>query len=244
MNEKTQSIYSNKVRSYGDGQMKKEQSRITKKNKSSFNGWKWAFISLVSLILIGLFFLFRALQPVSMQEEATKQSLESTDEVSLVSTITTEDAETIMNSSIKAMITDEQFSYEVVLDEQLEIHSNVELFSFKIPYTLFFDPYVTEDGNLQLRADAIQLANFSLPVSAVLSLLAGELELPPYIGVDSELQLILIDFNKMSAAYDFGITMQKVDLENNDIQLKLSVNQATLIEAIHFENNSQLEDTN
>lgn len=223
--------------------MEKEQSRTREKNKSAFNGWKWAFISLVSLIITGLFFLFRALQPVSMSAEEMQQPIESKNTVSLVSIITTEDAETIMNSSIKAMITDEKYSYEVVLDEQLEIHSNVELFNFKIPYTLFFDPYVTEDGNLQLRADAIQLANFSLPVSAVLSLLAGELELPPYIGVDSEQQLILIDFNKLSAAYDFGITMQKFDLENNDIQLKLSVNQATLIEAIHFENTSQQRET-
>lgn len=235
MNGKNQSFYLKKVRSYGGGQMKKEQSRATKKNKSPVNGWKWAFISLISLILIGLLFLFRVLQPVSLQEEVTQQPVELKDEISLVSTITKEDAEVIMNSSIEAMIVDEQLSYEVRLDKQLEIRSNVKLFNFEIPYTLFFDPYVTEDGNLQLRADMIELANFSLPVSAVLNILASELELPYYIGVDSEAKIILIDFNALSTQYDKKITMEKIDLENNEIQLKLSLNKDTLIEGLNIE---------
>lgn len=235
MNGKNQSLYLSKVKSYGDGQMKKEQSRTTKKNKSSFNGWKWAFISLVSLILIGLFFLIRALQPVVLENEATQRPIDSKNEVSLVSIITTEDAETIMNQSIQAMVVDERLSYEVQLDDQLKILSKVNVFNFEIPYTLFFDPYVTEDGNIQLRADAIELANFSLPVSAVMSILTGELDLPAYIGIDSEEKMILIDFNKLSTQYDKRITMEKIDLENNEIQLKLSLNKDTLIEGLNFD---------
>lgn len=208
------------------------------KEKTAINWWKWAFLSSISLIVIGLIMLIRAVQPVSIQEKETGLPVDSKDEVSLVSTITKEDAATIMNTSIDAMIVDERLSYEVRLDNQLEIHSNVQLFGFDIPYTLFFDPYVTEEGNLQLRADAIELANFSLPVSAVLSILAGELELPNYIGVDSQTQIILIDFNKLSSQYDKGITMEKIDLETNEIQLKLSLNKDTLIEGLNFYNDS------
>lgn len=214
--------------------MNEKRSR-NNKEKTSINFWKWAFLSLVSLIVIGLFLFVRALQPVSIKESDPKNTTELTNELSLVSTITTEDAEVLMNQSIEAMLIDEQLSYEVILDDQLEIRSTVKLFTFEVPYTLFLDPYVTEDGNLQLRANAIELANFSLPVSAVLSLLAGELELPFYIGVDSAAKIILIDFNELSTRHGIGITMKKIDLENNEIQLKLSVNQATLIEALNFD---------
>lgn len=214
--------------------MNEKRSR-NNKGKTSINFWKWAFLSLVSLIIIGLFLFVRALQPVSIKESVPKNTVELKDELSLVSTITTEDAEVLMNQSIEAMLIDEQLAYEVSLDEQLEIRSTAKLFTFEVPYTLFLDPYVTDDGNLQLRADAIELANFSLPVSAVLSLLAGELELPFYIGVDSAAKIILIDFNELSTQHGIGITMEKIDLENNEIQLKLSVNQATLIEALNFD---------
>lgn len=220
--------------------MKEDQSRKTK-NKSSVNIWKWAFLTLVSLITIGFVLLFRALQPVSIEDNQVNAPISLEEEVSLVSSITTQDAETILNTSIETMGTDEQLSYEVKLDDQLEIQSSVELFNLTIPYSLYFDPYVTEEGNLQLRTDSIELANFSLPISAVLSLLAGGLDLPPYIGVDSEAGLILIDFNELSAEFNVRVMMKKVDLENDDIQLKLSVNQATLIEAINFEDTSLIE---
>lgn len=205
------------------------------KKKRTINWWKWALLSIVSLVAVGAVILIRALQPVSTREELTNRPIETTDAVSLVSTITTEDAEIIMNRSLEAMITDERLSYEIILDEQLEIHSSVKLFNLTIPYTLFFDPYVTENGNLQLHADAIELSSFSLPVSAVLSLLAGELELPFYIGVDSAAQFILIDFNELSKEHDIAVVMQKIDLENNEIQLKLSMNQDTLIEGLSFD---------
>lgn len=204
--------------------------------KRAINWWKWVLLSLISIIVMGLLFFIKALQPVIIQETMTAKPSElQKDKISLVSTITTEDAEIIINRSIDSMIIDENISYEVILDDQLEIHSNIELFNMKIPYTLFFDPFVTEDGNLQLRADVIELANFSLPVSAVLTLLAGELELPFYIKVDSSAKIILIDFNELSTQHDIGATMNKIDLGNNEIQLKLSVNHATLIKALNFD---------
>lgn len=214
--------------------MNEKRSRRAKEKKS-INWWKWAFLSLISVILIGIFFLVRALQPVSIKGKEVEEAVELKDEISLVSTITKEDAEVIMNRSIEAMIVDDQLSYEVRLNKQLEIRSNVKLFNFEIPYTLFFDPYVTEDGDVQLRAEAIELANFSLPVSAILSILSSELELPYYIGVDSEEKIILIDFNQLSTQYDKRITMEKIDLENNEIQLKLSLNKDTLIKGLNFE---------
>lgn len=217
--------------------MNEKRSKDIEK-KASINWWKWAFVSLVSLMFIGIILLIRSIQPVMIQEEDVQEPIELKDEVSLVSTITKEDAAIIMNESIQAMIVDEKTTYEVRLDNQLEILSKVQVFNFDIPYTLFFDPYVTEDGNIQLRADAIELANFSLPVSAVMSILANELELPSYIGIDSEEKIILIDFNELSAQYDKRITMEKIDLENNEIQLKLSLNKDTLIKGLNFNKNA------
>lgn len=213
--------------------MNEQRSRKVKE-KTPINWWKWAFLSLISVVILGIVLLVSALQPVTIEEADTETPVEFKDDVSLVSIITKEDAVFIMNNSFEAMMTDSQLSYEVVLDDQLEIRSTVNLFNLQIPYTLFFTPYVTENGNLQLRAEAIELASFSLPVSAVLSLLAGELELPFYIGVDSAAKLIVIDFNELSRQQDIGIAMEKIDLENNEIQLKLSVNQATLIKGLNF----------
>ncbi len=216
-----------------------ETPKQNNKEHSATNWWKWAFLSLVSLIVIALIYFLSILQPVSIKEETT-EPVQLEKEMSLVSSFTKEDVETLMNTYLETLIEDEEQSYEIKLDDQLEIQSSVEILKLNIPYTLSFNPYVTEDGDLQLRADSIDLANFSMPVGAVLSIVSHELDLPFYIDIDSEDKMILVNFNELSAHYDIGMRMEKIDLENNDIQLKLSLNKDTLIEALDFEKKSQL----
>lgn len=217
--------------------MNEKRSRPPKE-KSAMNWWKWAFISLFTLLLIGLFWLIHAVQPVRIDQEDAEQEIVSVDEeVALVSNLTKEDAATIMNIYLETVEENEVGSYEIVLEDQLEIQARVDIFQWQVPYTLSFEPLVTENGNLQLRADTIELSSFTMPVSTVLSVLANELDLPPFIGVDSGEQMILIDFNKLSEEYDVGVTMEKIDLENNEIELKLSLNKDTLLETMKFEKN-------
>lgn len=209
-------------------------------NNKSVNWWKWLFLLLISLIVIGLAWFVLSVRSVSINEPNNEEVVQSTDEMVLSTSLAKEDAERLINSYLTTTTKENATDYTVSLTDQLEIAGTVDLFNLDVPFTLYFDPYVVENGNLQLRAESVQLASFSMPVSAVMSILANQLEVPTFIAIDSDTQMIVINLNELRAQYDIGVEMTKVDLENDDIQLNLFVDEISLIENMNLEGtNSQ-----
>lgn len=205
-------------------------------NNREVNGWKWAFLILLVLI-IGFFgYLAINLQSVSINEQNTTP-LDPTDEsIELSASMNTEDTERLVNTYLDAAVEED---YTVALTNQLEIHGNIAILGFDVPFSLYLDPYVTENGNIQLRGESVDLANFSLPVSGVMSLFANQMDIPDFVAIDSESQIIAINLNELTAELNFDIEMTQINLEEDVLELNLRVNEGTLADQIQFESNNQ-----
>lgn len=205
-------------------------------NNREVNGWKWAFLILLVLI-IGFFgYLAINLQSVSINEQNTTP-LDPTDEsIELSASMNTEDTEQLVNTYLDAAVEED---YTVALTNQLEIHGNIAILGFDVPFSLYLDPYVTENGNIQLRGESVDLANFSLPVSGVMSLFANQMDIPDFVAIDSESQIIAINLNELTAELNFDIEMTQINLEEDVLELNLRVNEGTLADQIQFESNNQ-----
>lgn len=214
-----------------------ETSRQNKKSHKKINKWKWAFLTLVSLVLLVFFFFIRALLPISTEklEQNEFPIVDNEDKIEIGSSLRKEDAEFIMNSYLEAQMEEEGPSYQIKIEEDLNLSASLKIMGLELPFTIAFDPYATEDGNLQLRARSMELASLSLPVSAVLSALSSQMDLPTYIDLDSAEKMILVDFSELRDYYPYGVELEKIDLKNNDIRLKLFVNKDTLIRALDSE---------
>lgn len=211
-------------------------SRQNRQESGKVNYWKWAFISLIALLVLGVILLLQAIRPInSVEDSANKTPIDPKGEIEMVSELSKEDVEFVLNSFLEVETKDSPASYQVKLDEELELASKIEWMGLTIPFSLTFEPYATEDGNLQLRAQSVEVASFSLPVSAIMAALGNQMDLPTFIQLDSESQMILVDFNQLHNFYPYGIELEKVDLENDEIQLKLFVNKATLKRALDSE---------
>lgn len=211
-------------------------SRQNRQESGKVNYWKWAFISLIALLVLGVILLLQAIRPInSVEDSANKTPIDPKGEIEIVSELSKEDVEFVLNSFLEVETKDSPASYQVKLDEELELASKIEWMGLTIPFSLTFEPYATEDGNLQLRAQSVEVASFSLPVSAIMAALGNQMDLPTFIQLDSESQMILVNFNQLHNFYPYGIELEKVDLENDEIQLKLFVNKATLKRALDSE---------
>lgn len=213
--------------------MNEQTRRSQNKNEASgFNGWKWAFIGLVALILGAFIYLTMAVQPVDVNEANTEQILHNEEPVVLSTSVNKEDAELMINTYLNEAIGEDYEDYRVALTDHLEVHGNIEVFGFEVPFSLYFKPYILENGNLQLRGESVELANFSLPVSAVMSLFTRQVNLPDFIAVDSEQQLIVINLNEMTEELSFDITVDRINLEEDEIELNLYLNRGTISDTI------------
>ena len=209
--------------------MKTNQTRSNNdSNKPKVNGWKWSFITLVLLIIGFIVYLGFLLQPVLTNQSETEPIVTEVDQVSLTTSLTKEDTELIINEYLSKAMGNEFESYSIVLSDALEIHGEMNILSFNVPFILYFLPYALENGNIQLRGETVELANFSLPVSGVMSLLAQQLALPEFIAIDSNAQMIEIDLTELMQDYSFDLTVDQIDLEQDIIQFNLGIDKDSL----------------
>jgi len=209
-----------------------EENRRQRQNRSDdtqTNPWKWAFIGLVSLLLIGVIYLVVTIQPVSVNEPNTEAPATADDELVLQASMNREDTEQLMNIYLQEEVGEDFNNYEINLTEQLEVHGNVTFVGLDIPFSLYMDPYVQDNGNIQLRGDAVELAGVSLPVSAVMSLIGNQVDWPSFIAINSDEQVMMINLNELSDLYGFGVAMTRLDLQEDVLELNLSVDSATLM---------------
>jgi len=209
-----------------------EENRRQRQNRSDntqTNAWKWAFIGLVSLLLIGILYLVVIIQPVSVNEPNTEAPATADDELVLQASMNREDTEQLVNIYLQEEVGEDFNNYEINLTEQLEVHGNVTFVGLDIPFSLYMDPYVQDNGNIQLRGDAVELAGVSLPVSAVMSLVGNQVDWPSFIAMNSDEQVMMINLNELSELYGIGVAMTRLDLQDDVLELNLSVEGATLM---------------
>lgn len=191
-------------------------------NTKNINWWKRAFITLIIIIFLFFMRLLFLIQPKSIHQE--KSNIKDTDqeEVVLETSLHPKDAEKLMNQFLENN-NEETSNYTVELTTELLLHGDIDIFGLEVPFSLSFDPYVLEDGNVQLKAKKLNLSAISLPVDIALSLIVTSLEIPDFIAVDSKEQIIVILFDQLKST-SFHVEFTKIDLENDLITLNLYMN--------------------
>lgn len=209
--------------------MNENQRRSPKRQeRQEVNGWKWAFFILLALILGLMGYLFINTQPVSVNEQETTTTAPAEETIELSTSMRPEEAEQLINAYLETEMSEDFEGHSVALTDQLEIHGEITIVGFDAPFSLYLDPYVTEDGNIQLRGEAVELSNFSLPVSAVMALIGNQMAFPPFIEMDSASQILTINLNKLSEDLDVSFEMTQIDLEEDILELMIEVDEDAL----------------
>lgn len=205
----------------------KKESRQSTNNK--INVWKWAFIALAAIILSSLFLLFRALQPVKVGEPNQNPSVVYQDDIELSTSLNKKDTEKLLNTYLSFSLEDDFENYYVKLSENLQIEGRLKVLGSEVPFTLLFDPYVMDNGNVQLRGKGVELANFNLPVNLVMRLVGNQIDFPEFIAFDSESRMIIINLNELSKDFNFELEMNQIDLINDVIELNIRLDENTIM---------------
>lgn len=201
-----------------------EQRRTKNQKKSSaINWWKWAFIGLILVLVLFSVQLMRSFQSVSINQPNHTKVTQTDQEMVFTASTNREDTEQFINTFLSTAFEEESQHFYVELKDQLLINGQLEIFQLDVPFTISFDPYVLENGNVQLRADSVELGTFSLPVSATMSLFANQLDIPDFIAIDSEEEMIVINLNELDATQSMRIQMMRIDLPEDEIQMNLYI---------------------
>lgn len=208
-----------------------EQRRAkNREKKSSVNWWKWAFLGLVLVLILFVVQLMGSIQSVSINEPNNNEVTHTDQEMVFTATANREDTEQFINTFLSTVLDEEENNLSVELKDQLLVHGQLEVFQLNVPFTISFDPYILENGNVQLRASAVELGTFSLPVGATMSLVADQFYVPDFIAIDSEEEMIVINLNEFNTEQNIGVEMVRIDLPEDEIQMNLYIHEDEIID--------------
>lgn len=208
-----------------------EQRRAkNREKKSSVNWWKWAFLGLVLVLILFVVQLMGSIQSVSINEPNNNEVTHTDQEMVFTTTANRKDTEQFINTFLSTVLDEEENNLSVELKDQLLVHGQLEVFQLNVPFTISFDPYILENGNVQLRASAVELGSFSLPVGATMSLVADQFYVPDFIAIDSEEEMIVINLNEFNTEQNISVEMVRIDLPEDEIQMNLYIHEDEIID--------------
>ena len=203
----------------------KSKESLLKIKWQEINGWKVAFIILAT-ILIGasLVDMTRLTQERENFSELIEQQPVLTGEPLLA--IRSQKAQ--INKIVAIYLEDlqkeakkEEQNYQFVLKNEALISGEFDLLGFPLRFYLYLDPFVMDDGNVQLKAKSLSVGALNLPITQVLRMIAKTPELPKWIEVKPKEETIVLRLDQFEIGNGLYLKAEKINLVEDEIEFSL-----------------------
>lgn len=202
--------------------VKKEKKEI----KEPVNLWKWAFLILMAILLgTGIWFI-QQLQPVRYGE-VNETVVNTEDFMTFSVSAQKEEVTQLINQYIDEEVKGNNVNYEVLIDESFQLAGSFEVFGFEVPFNLYMDPFVTDNGNIQLKAKQLSLGQLNLPISFVMNQLGSQLSMPDWVVIDSEAETITLNLNDFQLENGMFFSAERIDLVENELLVNVHIPAST-----------------
>lgn len=185
------------------------------------NIWKTAFFVLLALIIIttaGIWIWVQQALNVEESESFTAPEMQEAEGPSVLVSATREDA----NAWLQRELEDEQTEdFNLYIEDAVYFETSISAFGLNIPLEVDFQPEVSEDGNIWLREDGFRLGVIELPADQIFQLIGDNIDLPEWISVAPDETSLYLNLRELDTE-EFVIEAQTVDLEDNDIEFRIT----------------------
>lgn len=192
-----------------------------KKNKKKIKRWQISLL-VIAGIIIGIFaVLVVRINSKREPELATKNtgvvSKESTFQVQLTKSQTNE----LLNYYLNEFQKDSKVKYSFVLENQALLQGTFPFMGHDLIFYLYFEPTVTDGGNVQLKAKSISIGTLSLPISELMKYVKTQFKLPAWVIVNSKDEIIELHLNEFQLKGGMYLGAEKIDLLGDEIKFNV-----------------------
>jgi len=204
---------------------------MTNRNQRRRNETKWkrlfygllAFNTLILLILMSLIFW-----PAS-EAEIPEHSAENEQESSEFTIRTSkQNLNELINAYLEQHLSGSKHQYTISLEEDVHLMGELPVFSTTVPLSVHLEPLVQENGDIILRQRSISIGLLELPNKKIMEYMKKYLPMPEWVLVNPEDEEIYVAVTAMDFQSNFSLSVQHIDLEANNITIKIKVPYETL----------------
>ncbi|MBV7390025.1 MULTISPECIES: YpmS family protein [Enterococcus] len=190
--------------------------------KKPKNIWKWAFLILIGLILGSGIFLGTRIFSQRETNLPPASEVTVTKGTSVVTMNTNKKKlNTLMSYFLNNFQKDSDVKYQFYLEDEALLTGEFPILGTKVEFSLYFEPYVMTNGNVQLKATDLSIGTLNFPVQQVMSLVEKSYDFPEWVEVNPSEQTMTIKLNQFKLQNDMYVKADHIDLVGDDIQFSL-----------------------
>ena len=194
----------------------KTRSDVSSNKTKKTNYWKFAFLILLGVVLGSTVFLGSR---IFANREPELPEIPALTERQGDPVLTINSNKEKVNPIISFFLS--EIEYKFYLENEALLNGTFEVLGFPIDFYLYFDPYVMENGNVQLKARSLSIGTLSLPIKDVMNMIKRNYKLPDWIEVNTDDLTIMLRLDQFRMQNGMYIKADKIDLVNDDIRFSL-----------------------
>lgn len=185
------------------------------------NYWKYAFIALVAIIVVGLGYMGTKVLSSSKDNYQVSSTIPDQNERVFTVDMNKQEANKMAQYYLKNTLNDGKTDYQLILKKDAELTGSIAFLGAKIHFTILMEPYAKTNGDVLLKAKEMKIGDLSLPISFVMNYIKNSFKTPEWVSIDGKQKTILLKFTKFTTKDGYGIRAKKIDLKNNKLSFEV-----------------------
>ncbi len=178
-----------------------------KPNSSLYKKLFWGLISILLIIFIAIFVAIRLDSPKTEINRINPSSSES-----LTVSLDKQQINAFSNyylNKVQAKQTNPRYNF--VVKDQGIVYGSMEILGANVDYSMFFDPKVLPDGNMDLKATNLSIGLMPVPIKAVMLYVQTAYKLPKWVKLLPNEKIIHLDNTHMNGNKGINYRATQID---------------------------------
>lgn len=192
------------------------------RKQRTINWWKWAFIVLLAIVLIGGGTILSKAAAPTPQPELTRTTAPS--DTSVMVELNRRQVNALSANYLNKFLKGQKVKYHFMVGKRYAtLVGDTKFMGVKIRFSLNFIPEKTKQGNVLLRAKGLAVGRLNLPLKFVMGYIAKKYNIPKWVSIDAQKKTILLDLNRYSQHRSLKYSASEINMGTGHFKFLITV---------------------
>jgi|SRR5699024_10596787 len=199
--------------------------------KSRFKQTKWKHLFFILLSLNGLILLLLIafiLWPATKPDRTLETPIDEQESSEFIIRTTKGNLNDLINAYLDQWLAGSPHQYSISLEEDVHLQGELPVFSTTVPLSARLEPIVQNNGDVVLKLRSLSIGLLELPNKRIMQYMNNFFDVPEWVQIDPNEEEIYLAITSMEFESNFQIAAEQIDLDANNIAIKITVPYETL----------------
>ncbi|MBB1079100.1 YpmS family protein [Limosilactobacillus sp. STM2_1] len=186
------------------------------------NWWKWAFLCLVAVIVIGCGVVLNKATAPAPNTTITKPVKPSDSSVTVE--LNKKQVNALAANYLNEFLKGQKIRYDFIVgDKYATLTGNTKFLGANVRFAINFIPERMNNGNVLLRAKGLTVGRLNIPIKFVMGYIAKNYDIPKWVTINPKKKTVLLDLNRYSKHRSLKYSAQEINMEEGQFKFLITV---------------------